>query len=167
MCLFDGARLWFLQPTQWDTAHVGSSCRHAPDLKPPRTPRSPGRTWWNPGGTVVEPYLKPPRTTPQPSQNLVEPISNSDFQWVVFFFFPHFSSKSTSQRIRVPVGCFGHWKSVCVWPIQLQAPIVGEGRPLCKNSEVFGLPPRVACLHPPSPGANRQYVIRFATSQKR
>ena len=51
---------------------------------PPRTrpSRSPCRTWWNPGGTLVkhprlvEPYLKPPRTTPQPLQNLVEPWWN-------------------------------------------------------------------------------------------
>ena len=31
--------------------------------------------WWNPGGTLVEPYLKPPQNTP-PLQNLVEPSWN-------------------------------------------------------------------------------------------
>ena len=45
---------------------------------PPRTIRSPCRTSWNCGGTLLEPswiepsWIKPPRTTRQPSQNLVE-----------------------------------------------------------------------------------------------
>ena len=44
-------------------------------LAPPRSPRGTSRNlvepWWNPGGTLVEPYLRaapdhpgPPRTTP-------------------------------------------------------------------------------------------------------
>ena len=39
-------------------------------VEPYLGPRSPRRTWWNPGGTLVEPYLKPL------SQNLVEPSWN-------------------------------------------------------------------------------------------
>ena len=45
-------------------------------LHHPGPPRSPRRTWWNPGGNFVEPSLKPPQTTPQPSQKMAEPWWN-------------------------------------------------------------------------------------------
>ena len=51
----------------------------------PAPPHNPQRNWWNPGGTLLEPwnpaknpcgtFLKPPQTTPQPSKKLVEPNS--------------------------------------------------------------------------------------------
>ena len=42
----------------------------------PRPPRSPRRTWWNPGGTLMKHYPKPPPNHPVALQNLVEAWRN-------------------------------------------------------------------------------------------